>query len=84
MNKNAIFESPYIGKLIPNKKGYGMTHKYIKRTYRLTKEVVIELESITDRVGKEAGIELPLSKVLELIILYTKNKSFQELTKSIK
>jgi uncharacterized membrane-anchored protein len=53
--------------------------KYINRTYRLTRDAVISIEQITDRLSLEAGIEIARGKVLELAILHIKFKSLQDL-----
>lgn len=53
--------------------------KYINRTYRITREAVSSLEELTARLGKEAGIDIAMGKVFELIIFNAKDKSLEEL-----
>jgi hypothetical protein len=53
--------------------------KLTKRTYKLTNVTIEILETMTKRLSKEAGIEIAMGKVLELIILKSKDTPLREL-----
>lgn len=55
--------------------------KYLTKTYRITSRAVNALDKLTERLIKEAGIDLAKSKILELIIFNAMDKSLDELLK---
>lgn len=54
-------------------------NKSVRRTYQLSHAAVSSLEILTKRLSKEAGVELSMGKVLELIIFNAKTKTLHEL-----
>lgn len=53
--------------------------KAVHRTYRLSRVVISVLENMTKRLSRQNGVEIPMTKVLELAILYAKDKKLSDL-----
>lgn len=51
----------------------------VHRTYRLSRVIVSILENITKKLSKQAGVDIPMTKVVELAILNIKDKKLHEL-----
>lgn len=68
---------------VPRKEKIGLLNetKYLTKTYRITISAVEALDELTERLSKEARIDLAKSKVLELVIFNAVEKSLDELLK---
>lgn len=53
--------------------------KGVARTYRLARIAVSTLETITKRLSRQSGVEISMTKVLELAIFHIKDKKIHEL-----
>ncbi len=58
--------------------------KYIHKSYRLTREAVYNLEEMTLRLSMQAGFDLSMAKVLELLIMNNKDIELYDLIKKRK
>jgi hypothetical protein len=60
-------------------KNKNLTPKTKSCTHRLSIDAILALEEISERLSSEINTKLTISKTLELLIFYGKNKSIDEI-----
>lgn len=62
-----------------NNLGIRSDTKYVTKTYRITRNAAETVERMAVKYSEEARINIPMSKLLEIIIFYAETKSLSQL-----